>query len=187
MKKIAVVFPGVGYTKDRPLLYYAGKLAAANGYELIHLDFSGIDWSKEKLKDKEFLLKTLEYCLDKTGEKLKSIDIENAGRVLFISKSIGTVVATAYADRHGIEAKQICFTPLEFIDRFIKDGNGLIFYGSADPYADVNMISDICMNKKLTSYCIEDANHSLETGDVLKDIDNLLSVMKKVKNFINLV
>ena len=41
MKKIAVVFPGVGYTKDRPLLYYAGKLAAANGYELIHRDFSG--------------------------------------------------------------------------------------------------------------------------------------------------
>ena len=156
MKKIAVVFPGVGYTKDRPLLYYAGKLAAANGYELIHLDFSGIDWSKEKLKDKEFLLKTLEYCLDKTDEKLKSIE-------------------------------QICFTPLEFIDSFIKDSNGLIFYGSADPYADVNMISDICSNKKLTSYCIEDANHSLETGDVLKDIDNLLSVMKKVKNFINLL
>ena len=173
MKKIAVVFPGVGYTKDRPLLYYAGKLAAANGYELIHLDFSGIDWSKEKLKDKECLLKTLEYCLDKTDEKLKSIDIENADRVLFISKSIGTVVATAYADRHGIEAKQICFTPLEFIDRFIKDGNGLIFYGSADPYADVNMISDICRNKKLTAYCIEDANHSLETGDYLYFIYNI--------------
>lgn len=187
MKKTAVVFPGVGYTKDRPLLYYAGKLAAANGYELIHLDFSGIDWSKEKLKDKEFLLKTLEYCLDKTDEKQKSIDIENADRVLFISKSIGTVVATAYADRHGIEAKQICFTPLEFIDRFIKDENGLIFYGSADPYADPEMIADICRKKKLTSYCIEDANHSLETGDVLKDIDNLLSVMNKVNNFINLL
>ena len=129
----------------------------------------------------------MEYCLDKTDEKLKSIDLEKTDRVLFISKSIGTVVATAYADRHGIEAKQICFTPLEFIDRFIKDGNGLIFYGSADPYADVNMISDICRNKKLTAYCIEDANHSLETGDVLKDIDNLLSVMKKVKNFINLL
>ena len=77
MKKTAVVFPGVGYTKDRPLLYYAGKLAAANGYELIHLDFSGIDWSKEKLKDKEFLLKTLEYCLDKTDEKQKSIDFDD--------------------------------------------------------------------------------------------------------------
>ena len=99
MKKIAVVFPGVGYTKDRPLLHYAGKLAAANGYELIHLDFSGIDWSKEKLKDKAFLLKTLEYCLDKTDEKLKSIDLEKMDRVLFISKSIGTVVATAYAGK----------------------------------------------------------------------------------------
>ena len=33
MKKIAIVFPGVGYTKDRPLLYYAGKLAVKRGYE----------------------------------------------------------------------------------------------------------------------------------------------------------
>jgi hypothetical protein len=64
MKKIAVVFPGVGYTKDRPLLYYAGKLAAANGYELIHLDFSGIDWKlnrrlKKKIKWTLYLPKTI--------------------------------------------------------------------------------------------------------------------------------
>ena len=187
MKKIAVIFPGVGYTKDRPLLYYAGKLAAVYGYELIHLDFSGIDWSKEKLKDKQFLLNTLEYCLDKTGKKLECVDLEKADNVLFISKSIGTVVATAYADRHGINARQICFTPLEFIDRFVKEGNGLIFYGSADPYADPKMISDICRNKKLTANCIEDANHSLETGDVIKDMENLISVMRKVENFINLL
>ena len=187
MKKTAVVFPGVGYTKDRPLLYFAGKLAAACGYELIHLDFSGIDWSKEKLKDKEFLLSTLEYCLNRTDEKLKDVDLAGSEKVLFISKSIGTVVATAYADRQDIDTKQICFTPLEFIDRFIKDNNGLVFYGSADPYANPQMIADICKTKKLTAYCIEDANHSLETGDVLKDIDNLGYVMDKVKKFINLL
>ena len=63
MKKTAVIFPGVGYTKDRPLLYYSGKLAVKNGYELKFMDFSGISWSKEKLKDKEFLSKTVERCI----------------------------------------------------------------------------------------------------------------------------
>ena len=29
--KLAVIFPGIGYTKDKPLLYYAGKLAKAAG------------------------------------------------------------------------------------------------------------------------------------------------------------
>ena len=30
-KKIAVFFPGIGYTCDKPLLYYSAKLAAAKG------------------------------------------------------------------------------------------------------------------------------------------------------------
>ena len=34
-KKIAVVFPGVGYQADKPLLYYSRKLAAQYGYEVI--------------------------------------------------------------------------------------------------------------------------------------------------------
>ena len=59
MRKIAVIFPGVGYTKDRPLLYYSAKIAANCEYELRFVDFSGIEWSKEKLKDHDFLVKTL--------------------------------------------------------------------------------------------------------------------------------
>ena len=180
MKKIAVVFPGVGYTKDRPLLYYAGKLAAANGYELIHLDFSGIDWSKEKLKDKEFLLKTLEYCLDKTDEKLKSVDLEKTDRVLFISKSIGTVVAAAYAARNGLNVRHICFSPLEYVGRYIADESGIMFYADADPFAGYEAIEKICAEKRLQSFRIHGGNHSLETGDVIADIKNLSDMMKIV-------
>lgn len=185
MKKTAVVFPGVGYTKDRPLLYYAGKLAVSYGYELVHLDFSGIEWSKEKLKDKEFLLQTLEFCINRTEEALREVDLSDCESVMFISKSIGTVVATAYADRQRINAKQILFTPLEFIDRFVREENGLVFYGSADPYADPDRIADICKNKKLTSHCIASANHSLETGDIKKDIENLSFVIKRVEEYLS--
>ena len=96
MKKMAVIFPGVGYTKDRPLLYYAGKIAANEGYELRFMDFSGIEWSKEKLKDPDFLKKTLEKCLKITEKTLEDTKDLSAGEVVFISKSIGTVVATAY-------------------------------------------------------------------------------------------
>ena len=34
----------MGYTKDRPLLYYAGKMAKNSGYELIHIDFAVLDF-----------------------------------------------------------------------------------------------------------------------------------------------
>ncbi|MCR4748728.1 MAG: hypothetical protein K5877_02820 [Lachnospiraceae bacterium] len=187
MRKIAVVFPGVGYTKDRPLLYYAGKIAGSHGYELVHMDFSGIKWSKEQLKDKDFLLKTLDHCLERANTALANTDLSDNVSVLFISKSIGTIVATAYAKLYGINAKQICFTPLEFIDRFAEEKNGLIFYGSSDPYADPDVIAKICCEKHLTVYRIADADHSLETGDVIKDISNLEFVMSKVKEFINIL
>ena len=37
--KLAVVFPGVGYHADKPLLYYSRKLAAQYGYEIICADY----------------------------------------------------------------------------------------------------------------------------------------------------
>ena len=99
MSKIAVIFPGVGYNKDRPLLYYAGKLAGKSGYELRFVDFSGIKWSKEQLKDRAFLLKTLETCLKMTEDALKDAGDMASDEVIFISKSIGTVVSLAYAKK----------------------------------------------------------------------------------------
>jgi len=181
MAKLAVIFPGVGYTKDRPLLYYATKLAIKKGYKTLFLDFSGIDWSKEKLKDEAFLMETLEMCLKRTEAALSEIKTEDYEDILFISKSIGTVVATAYADKVNINVSQICFTPLEFIELYVKEGNALVFYGDSDPYADPGSIARICSEKKLEAYHIANANHSLETKDVKKDIENIAFVMSKVE------
>ena len=35
MKKLAVLFPGIGYHCDKPLLYYSKKCLSAYGYEII--------------------------------------------------------------------------------------------------------------------------------------------------------
>ena len=37
MKKLAVFFPGIGYTVDKPLLYYSRKIAAEQGYAVEEL------------------------------------------------------------------------------------------------------------------------------------------------------
>lgn len=179
MKKTAVIFPGVGYTKDRPLLYYSGKLALKLGYELKHIDFSGLKWSKDELKDRDFLLRTLDICLKKCEESLKDIADPSDGQVVFISKSIGTVVATAYAQKNKIDAVQICYSPLEMIEEYVRDNGALLFYGDADPFADHKAIESIISKKSLDSYRISGGNHSLETGDISTDIDNLQIIMRK--------
>lgn len=39
MKKAAVLFPGIGYHTDKPLLYYSKKIAAELGYEIIEVPY----------------------------------------------------------------------------------------------------------------------------------------------------
>ena len=38
-KKICVVFPGIGYHSDKPLLYYGKKYMSENGYEIVDLKY----------------------------------------------------------------------------------------------------------------------------------------------------
>ncbi len=180
MRRIAVVFPGVGYTKDRPLLYYAGKQAVKCGYELVHVDFSGIEWSKEKLKDKDFLRTVMERCLKITEDSLERFGDMSGDDILFISKSIGTVVATAYERKRSVNAKQICFSPLEMIEGYVRENGAVLFYGNDDPFADHTIIEKIGKEKKLEMHCIEGGNHSLETGDIVTDIDNLKQMISRV-------
>ena len=181
VKKTAVIFPGVGYTKDRPLLYYAGKTAVSCGYQLVHIDFSGLDWSKEKLIDRDFLLRTLDKCLQMAEKQLEGYGDLAKHEVIFISKSIGTVVAAAYEQKMGLEVKQICFSPLAFIGDYIRKSGGVLFYGDDDPFADRNDIERVAEEKELATYRIEGGNHSLETGDVYRDIENLRGIMKQVE------
>ncbi len=184
MKKIAVVFPGVGYTKDRPLLYYAGKLAVANGYELIHLDFSDTKWTKDNLKNRDFMLNTVYNCISRAKETIKASGDLSGADLLFISKSIGTVVSAATAHELDTEVKQIYFSPLEYIDGFMVDEKAVLFYGDADPYADHMKIEEIAGKRAFEAHCISGGNHSLETGDIQKDIENLGFMMKRVGEII---
>ena len=184
MRKIAVIFPGVGYTKDRPLLYYAAKIAANSGYELRFIDFSGIRWSKEKLKDEGFLFTTLEKCLAITGKALGDTGDLSGDEAVFISKSIGTVVATAYEKEKSLSVKQICFSPLEMIGNFVREEGAVLFCADADPYADYNALDRIAKEKKLEIQRISGGNHSLETGDVSTDLDNMKSMMQRVTEVI---
>ena len=184
MKKTAVIFPGVGYTKDRPLLYYSGRQAVRYGYDLVQIEFGPIKWSKEELKDRDFLLTTLDKCIAITDKALQNTGDLSDGEVVFISKSIGTVVATAYAKKNGIRAKQICFSPLEMIDEYVDDEGATLFYGNADPYADCRAIEEIAARKRLATYCVDGGNHSLETGDFATDADNLKDMILYISDHI---
>ena len=99
-KKIAVLFPGIGYHTDKPLLYYSKKLARKRGYEIVEVKYgplpSGVKGNAEKMR------KAFEMALIYATEQLAEIDFAAYDAVLFISKSVGTAVAAAYANKFAI-------------------------------------------------------------------------------------
>lgn len=180
MGKEAIVFPGIGYHKDKPLLYYSIRIARAAGYSIRYVDLSSIVWERKDLNDPV----RMREIFDQAMELVRSgISVNDKDELLFISKSIGTVAAACYAREKGLKAKQIYFSPLVFFGEY-ADRDGIAFYGDADPLADAGKIRSICDEKGITSYMISGGNHSLETGDTDTDLKNLSVMMKMAEEYI---
>ena len=184
MKKVAVIFPGIGYNKDRPLLYYSARLAQKAGYELVWVDFSGMEWDKSILDDRKKMLVFLDIALKRANSLLDTGCLLDADKIVFISKSIGTVVASAYGLKHVQDIRHIYFSPLEMIASFAPDGHGYAFYGDDDPFADCKKIETICREKHIKSYVVNGGNHSLETADPLNSISELSKMMDIVNEIL---
>lgn len=180
MKKIAVLFPGMGYTCDKPLLYYTGKLAAAEGYEIVPVAYGNFPFG---IKDtKELIQKSFETAYAQTEEILKDIDWAQYGEILFLAKSIGTVVSGAYAKEHGLKVKNVLMTPLAETFAYAEPGS-IAFHGTKDPFADTKVITEGCKALEIPLKITIDANHSLETGNIWKDLESLEEVLKAVGDY----
>ena len=159
-KKLCVLFPGIGYHCDKPLLYYAEKLAGSMGYETKKLVFSELG-SKEEAPRRALAL---------TGKQLEKVDFSAYSRVVFIGKSLGTIVCLAYRESRKISADAVLLTPLTFTFDFPAQGC-TAFHGTADQWAATSDIERLCGENDVPLYTYPGANHSLETGRTLDDIN----------------
>lgn len=181
MDKIAVIFPGIGYHTDKPLLYYSRKLAVQNGYEIREVPYT--DFPKNVKGSKEKMEQSFLIALNQTEAMLRDLDFSEYREILFISKSVGTAVASAYADKHNLITRNIYYTPVEASFQFMKQ-SGIVFTGTEDPWADFQTVEDGCRKAGYPLYVTKDANHSLETGDVIKDLLNLRRIMQITEEYI---
>ena len=123
-------------------------------------------------------------ALQQAEEILKDVRWQDYEDILFISKSVGTIVAACYKQKYQIKARSISFTPLEDTFSFAS-GEGIMFHGTADPWVkDSKKIYEGCEKIGQPLYVIENANHSLETGDVAEDLVNLAKIMRWVEEYI---
>ena len=183
MSKTAVLFPGIGYHTDKPLLYYSAKLATSLGYDVIRIGYPSCAVNlKEATRDQ--LRAFVEECLKTVSEALKDVDLSKNEDTLFVSKSIGTVIATAYAQKMQCRVRHILFTPLEDTFAYAGNSRSIAFNGTKDNWADHLAVRRLCEERGIPLTTIDGANHSLETGIVTTDTSIMCDVMNAVEKFV---
>jgi len=180
MKKIAVIIPGIGYYVDKPLLYYSGKLAASYGYEVITVPYQ-VSFEK-KLSREERLKRSFDLAAEQCESMLSQVDFSGCEDCVFISKSLGTAVAANYVQENKLSARHILYTPLKRTFEYHIE-KGIAFHGTADPWADTDMITEKCTKQDILLYVTEGANHSMETGTVFKDIAIMEQIMRRTGKY----
>ncbi len=83
--------------------------------------------NEEKMKE------AYEALFSQSEAELTDIDWSEYDDILFISKSIGTIIAASYAEKYGLEkARHVLYTPLAQTFLFAPT-NAIAFIGTADP------------------------------------------------------
>lgn len=185
MKKIAVFFPGIGYTVDKPLMYYSRHLASALGYEIRLLPYGGFP---DKVKgSRSKMTESFEIALAQSKSMMGDLNLEAYDEILFIGKSVGTVVAAAIAEQNAKKdrIRLVLYTPLDDTFSF-SFGDAVVFTGSEDPWVgkENSRIPEFCRERDIPCHVYPDANHSLETGDIRMDLEYMKQIMQKTKEFV---
>lgn len=150
MKKLLVLFPGVGYSTARPLLYYAKRMGQEKGYEVLELEYRRMpEHPFDNLKE---TAKTVCACAEAWAEH---VDWEKYDKIAFVSKSVGTVAAG-------------------FLTRRLAETGGcvqIVFSGTADQWMEPELLADFCRKHGIEHHAYAGGNHSIETGHVLRDVE----------------
>lgn len=185
MKKLAVFFPGIGYTADMPLLYYSRRLAAGFGYEIRLLNYGGFPEGVRGDRDK--MAACYRLALRQSTEMLSGVDWEGYDDIVFIGKSIGTILAAWFSVKSPAKdrIRLVLYTPMEDAFPFVACP-AIAFTGTADPWVggEDSAIPALCGKKGVPCLVLPGADHSLQTGNVPEDIKSLRRVMEATERFL---
>lgn len=176
-KALAVIFPGKNYSTDRSLLDYAAKVAREHNCDILLLEY-GYQSARMDFKREE-----MNIIIGECKEAIASLP--EYSDFLFISKSMGTVIAGRSAEELGIQKKtsHLYITPLAETVPLIQQSQGTVIYGSSDPLFGEQHSSEISGLNHMKVYRIDDANHSLEVGSVNESLAVLLVIINFYHEF----
>lgn len=188
--RLAVIFPGVGYHADLPVLYYPAMQLFAAGMDVLRLEFRYSDIPGFfQLPDDEIYarLNADGRAAIKTGLSGKQYE-----RLILAGKSLGTMTAAALLEQEPVLPVSLCLwlTPI-LGDRRIRrqlETNplpGLVAIGTADHYYDPAVLSRLQARSNLRILEFPGADHSLEVeGDAIRSVENIRDLLGGIESLI---
>ncbi len=187
---IALVFPGLAYNSNMPLLHYTIQTILASGINVLTIDYdysNNSEFMEQSLRTRsDWLIEDVEAALNVVTER------ENQKVVCLTGKSLGTIalghLLETYEDLRN--AKTIWLTPLiknpqllEQMLAYMKDA--VLVIGTKDPHYDSDIIDRLNISTQLSGIVIDGADHSLEIeGDVTKSLRVLMQIVSILQQFL---
>lgn len=168
-KKLVVSFPG-GKGTEIPLLYFASKFYEDKGYEKKFINHP-LDGNE------------LPMLHDNAKKVLCSIDLSQYEDIVFIGKSLGTVVACKIKEELNIDASLVLFTPLADTLPYIHKNNKIILVaaGNTDRYLDSNVLCKKCEEEDILCYIEPNVGHRMEVkSDLNKNLNTIKNIIEKL-------
>ena len=165
-RKIVVSFPGARGC-EIPLLYFGAQHFEELGYEKRFLSYP---------RNREI---TLENVLSNALDLLRDLDWSKYEDIVFVSKSLGTVVSCMVKEILNIPARLILFTPLEETLPYIRKENAVILVamGDQDHYLDASRVTKLCEKEGIRCHIEPGIGHRMEAE---KDLRRNLEIVNRV-------
>jgi hypothetical protein len=189
-QKVAIIFPGLAYNSQMPLLHYTIETIIDSGLNVLTVDY---DYSNNP----EFLNQSQtvrsDWLIEDVEAALKVItDEENQEVVCLVGKSLGTLALGHLLEtREDLrDAKTIWLTPLiknpELLEQMLAyTKDAILVIGAKDPHYDSDIIDRLNATTQLGGIVIEEANHSLEIeGAVTKSLRVLMQIVSVLQQFL---
>ena len=180
-KKLAVIFPGIRYSPECPLLYYAQKLCVREGYEILPLYYS---YRQDSVLDPE--LKLENFVRETQREAVRDALKNPYTDIVFISKSIGTVLAGIAEKELELKPRQFLMTPLPETFPYMKGmgTRGAAVLGTKDKNLSAETLEMFCQKEKIPFTLYEGAGHRLEAESMDETFRILSDILKKLREFL---
>jgi predicted alpha/beta-hydrolase family hydrolase len=185
---LAVVFPGLHYTADMPLLYYTSKVLTGRRCDVLQVN---VDYTISAYRSLPAEERARWLAADASAAYGVGIKYRDYTQLILAGKSIGTLALThLIGSGTGTQAITIWLTPLLRQAQLVTAARqcsqpALFVAGTADPNFDDEALTQICTNRQAELVLIEGADHSLEIPtDLFGSLRALDEILTGIDDFL---